>query len=129
MVNRQDVEKQRAWGVRFKRFRASGVSVARFCKQEQVSVNKFYYWAKRVGSDSAGPATSEADKVSRRPSVKAAAKTSGATNSALVRFSWNTGVEVSVPADCLDAIRCLAESLQHTGAEHADAFHELVVKS
>ncbi len=33
MVGRQDVEKRRAWEVRFERFRASGLSVTRFCEQ------------------------------------------------------------------------------------------------
>jgi hypothetical protein len=61
--------------------------------------------------------------------VKPTATARGIPNAALVRFSWNAGVEVSVPADCLDAIRCLAECLQRTWAEHADAFQELVVRS
>jgi hypothetical protein len=36
---------------------------------------------------------------------------------------------VSVPADCLGVIRCLAECLQHTRAEHSNAFQEVVVSS
>ena len=131
MVSRQDVEKRRAWEVRFERFRASGLTIARFCEQEHVSVHTFYYWAKRVGSNSARPSSSGPGKASRRsrPSVKHAATAGRITNAALVRFSWNAGVEVSVPADCLDAIRCLAECLQHTQAERPDAFQELVVRS
>ena len=61
--------------------------------------------------------------------MKHASTAGGTSNAALVRFSWNAGVEVSVPADCLDAIRCLAECLQHTHAERPDAFQELVVRS
>ena len=131
MVSLPDVEKGRAWEVRFERFRASGLSVARFCKQERVSVNTFYYWAKRVGSNSARPRTSEAGKAPRRshPSVKPAATAGGMANAALVRFSLNAGVEVSVPADCLGVIRCLAECLQHRRAERPGAFQELVVRS
>ena len=131
MVSRQDVEKRRVWEGRFERFRASGLSVARFCEQERVSVHTFYYWAKRVGSNSAGPSASGAGKVSRRsrPSVKPAATAGGITNAALVRFSWNAGVEISAPADCLSVIRCLAECLRHTRAERPDAFQELVVRS
>jgi hypothetical protein len=131
MVSRQDVEKRRAWEVRFERFQASGLSVARFCERERVSVHTFYYWAKRVGSNSAKPSTSAGGNPPRRsrPSVKPSAIRGGIANAALVRFSWNAGVEVSVPADCLSAIRCLAECLQHTGAERPDAFQELVVRS
>jgi hypothetical protein len=131
MVSRQDVEKRRAWEVRFERFRASGLSVARFCEQERVSLHTFYYWVKRVGSNSARPSTSEARNSPRRsrPPVKAASPTGGIANAALVRFSWNAGVEVSVPADCLSVIRCLAECLPHTRVERPDAFQELVVRS
>ena len=131
MVSRQDVEKRRAWVVRFERFRASGLSVTRFCEQERVSVHTFYYWAKRVRPNSTRPSTSAAGNPPRRsrPSVKPAATTGKIANTALVRFSWSAGVEVSVPADCLSVIRCLAECLQHTHTEHPDAFQELVVRS
>jgi hypothetical protein len=131
MVIRQDVEKRRAWEVRFERFRASGLSVGRFCEQERVSVNTFHYWAKRVGANSARRSTSAAGNAPRqsRPSVKRAAAAGGIANAALVRFSWKAGVEVSVPADCLGVIRCLVECLQHTRAERPEAFQELVVRS
>ena len=131
MVSRQDVEKRRAWKVRFERFRASGLTVARFCEQERVSVHTFYYWVKRVGSNSARPSTSAAGNPPRRsrPSVKPAATTGKIANAALVRFSWNSGVEVSVPADRLDAIRCLAECLRRARGGRSDAFQEVVMSS
>ena len=131
MVSRQDVEKRRAWEVRFERFRASGLTIARFCEHEHVSVHTFYYWAKRVGSNSVRPSSSGTGKASRRSrsSLKHASTAGGTSNAALVRFYWNAAVEVSVAADCLDVIRCLAECLQHTRAERPDAFQELVVRS
>jgi hypothetical protein len=131
MVSRQDVEKRRTWEVRFERFRASGLSVARFCERERVSVNTFHYWAKRIKANSARRSTSAADKAPRRsrPSVERVAAGGGSVNAALVRFSWESGVEVSVPADCLGVIRCLVECLQHTRAERPDAFQELVLRS
>jgi hypothetical protein len=131
MVSGQDVEKRRAWEARFERFRASGLTIARFCEQEHVSVHTFYYWAKRVGSNLARPSSSGAVKASRRSrsSLKPAATSGRIASTALVRFSWKAGVEVSVPADCLGVIRCLAECLQHTHTERLDAFQELVVRS
>ena len=131
MVSRQDVEKRRAWEMRFERFRTSGLSIGRFCERERVSVHTFYYWAKRVRPNSARPSASGTGNAPRRnrPSVRPAAPGGGIANAALVRFSWNAGVEVSVPADCLGVIRCLAECLQHTRAERPDAFQELVVRS
>lgn len=41
-------QKQLVWQQRLERFRASGFGVARFCRHECVSVNTFYYWAKRL---------------------------------------------------------------------------------
>jgi hypothetical protein len=131
MVRRQDVEKRRAWEVRFKRFRASGLSVVGFCEQERVSAHTFYYWAKRVASKSIRPSAAAAGKAPRRSCApgKPATAADGVGNAAVVRFSWNAGVEVSVPADCLDVIRCLAQCLQQASAEGPDAFQELVVRS
>lgn len=131
MASRQDVQKRRAWEVRFERFRASGLTVARFCQQERVSANTFYYWAKRVGSASARTSLSGSGNAPRRgrQCVKSSITAGGIASAALVRFSWNGAVEVSVPADCLDAIRCLAECLQHARVERSDAFQEVVVSA
>jgi len=115
MVSRQDSRKRQAWEVRFERFRGSGLTIARFCEQEHVSVHTFYYWAKRVDSNSVRPSSAGTDKASRRSRspLKHASTAGGTSNTALVRLYWNAAVAVSVPADCLDAIRCLAECLQH----------------
>ena len=131
MVSRQDVQKRQVWEVRFRQFRASGLSVAQFCQQQRVSIHTFYYWAKRIGSNSAETSSPGPDNASRRsrPTVQHAPTVGGISGAALVRFSWNAGVEVSVPAGCLDAIRCLAECLGHTRVERSDAFQEVIVSS
>jgi hypothetical protein len=61
--------------------------------------------------------------------VKHTPTAAGISSAALVRFYCGAAVEVSVPADCLDAIRCLAESLRHARVERSDAFQEVVVSS
>jgi hypothetical protein len=133
MPSRQDVQKRRAWEARLERFRASGLTVARFCAQERVSANTFYYWARRVGSAPTSVTTSLSKRGTTagrgRQSLAHPAAPTRSSHAALVRFHWNAAVEVSVPADCLDAIRCLAECLQHAQRERSDAFQELVVSS
>ena len=47
----------------------------------------------------------------------------------MVRFRWRSGTEVVVPADCLEAIRCLAECLAEAGDYRGEAFQEVVVKA
>ena len=129
MTRRSDVRKRRQWQERFERYRSGGLTVADFCAKECVSVNTFYYWAKRIdrrstaARSSASAAASERHrKLSLAPRVATvAAKT------ALVRFRLGTTVEVLVPADCLDVIRSLAHWLQDSSAECADAFQEVVV--
>ena len=48
---------------------------------------------------------------------------------ATVRFRWSNGVEVLVPVECLEAIRCLASCLVEVGDRHGEAFQEVVVKA
>jgi hypothetical protein len=129
MASRQDGRKRQEWEVRLERCRVSGLTVAQFCKRERVSLNTYYYWARRVRSASAktpSPRSGNASWRGRR-TVKQAPTADGVPSAALVRFHWNGEVEVSVPADCLDAIRCLAECLSQARAEHSDAFQEVLV--
>ncbi len=124
MAGSRDAEKRRAWETRLARYHASELSVSRFCEQEGVSPNTFYYWAKclRAASGRKSPRAAPAS----RPTLST---TDRSVSGAVVRFRWKTGVEVSVPADCLDAIRCLAESLAKAGDGRREAFQEVVVKA
>jgi hypothetical protein len=47
MASVESKRKRQAWAERFGRYRTSGLTVARFCAQERVSVNTFYYWARQ----------------------------------------------------------------------------------
>ena len=127
MVSSGDVEKRRAWEARFARYRASGLSVARFCKQERVSANTFYYWAKRLRTASA-MASLRADRTIPPQHASVTTSTGSNTRGSVVRFRWKTGTEVRVPADCLEVIRCLAECFATSGGHRSEAFQEVVVK-
>lgn len=100
--------------------------MARFCRQEQVSVNTFYYWAKRLRTPLA-MASLRTDRTIRRQ-ASTTTPAGGNPREPVVRFRWKTGTEVRVPADCLDAIRCLAECLARRGDYPGEAFQEVVVK-
>lgn len=132
MRSRRDVQKRRVWETRLERFRVSGLTVARFCAQERVSANTFYYWARRVGGGTArtvGPSASPrgGNWGRGRQSAESLPAASGNGQAGLVRFHWSVGVEVAVPADCLDAIRCLAQCLPPAQVECPDGFQEVVV--
>lgn len=48
MAGWSDPQEPAAWRARFERHSRSGLSVARFCAQERVSVPAFYYWRKKL---------------------------------------------------------------------------------
>jgi len=120
-------QKRRQWEERFERYHSVGLTVARFCASERVSVNTFYYWAKRVGLRSTRARSAQRDGASERSREPVCHAHVSAANTALVHFRLGAAVEVSVPAHCVDAIRCLAECVQQSRREHSDAFCEVVV--
>jgi hypothetical protein len=134
MTRRYDVRKRRLWEERFERHRSGGLTVADFCAKERVSVNTFYYWAKRIDRHSTAARSAESATVLERrrklncpPRVATEGFSAIAAKTAWVRFRLGTTVEVLVPADCLDVIRSLAHWLQGSSAECADAFQEVVI--
>jgi hypothetical protein len=144
-----DEQKRRDWERRLARFRASGVTVARFCQRESVAVHAFYYWAKRVSSSSplklsrrrtgkadtncAGGALrggqSDGDQLmlgeARTLSSRACAPTG--ENVAMVHFDLHHGARLSVPADCLETIRCVVQCLEQSAAAQGTAFREVLL--
>lgn len=127
MSQRLDVQKQRQWEERFRRYRSGGLTVERFCAEERVSPNTFYYWARRVGSQRAKPRSAPAGQTPKQARQAAALDLAASANTGVVRFRLNTAVEVLVPANCLAVIRCLANCLQGSAAEPAAGFQEVIV--
>jgi len=131
MADRCDIRKRQAWEARLNRFRLSELTVAKFCDQERVSVHAFYYWSRRIRSLSAADTDkgAAADPSTggglREPHDVSAEDTSSPRG--LVWFRWNGTVEVAVPADCLDTIRCLTKCLDEAQRECATAFQQVVV--
>ena len=131
MSQRLDVQKQRQWKERFRRYRSGGLTVERFCAEERVSPNTFYYWARRVGSQRVRPGSAPADQTLEGMPEQArqtgAMDLAAAANAGVVRFRLSTAVEVLVPANCLEVIRCLAHCIQCSSVERAAGFQEVIV--
>ena len=139
MTRQCDGVKRREWEQRLARQRASGLSVARFCATEGVSVNTYYYWARRVSAPAGQRARSPQAEAKRSggwstegaDSKSFAVAAAPMSSSAAVRFQFAANVTVWVPAECMEVIRCLAECAQHAAAasERAPlgAFREVVI--
>jgi transposase-like protein len=124
MVRHGQQQKHQEWQERLARFQQCGLTVARFCQQEQIAPHVFYYWARRLRS---GAAQAPVMKQHRSRSA-AEVLPPPATAAAVVRFRLESGVEVSLPAHCLDAIRCLAESLGSRRTAALPAFQQVQVR-
>ena len=48
MAKRVDAAKCDDWRRRLAKFDSSGLTVAEFCRREQISQARFYYWSKRI---------------------------------------------------------------------------------
>lgn len=124
MMQRLDSQKMQQWKERFKKFRSSGMTVEQFCSNEQVSANTFYYWKKRVDgrTSTVRSAQHELAFEGRGESVRRA--TCVVPNNALVHFRFHAA-EISVPANCLDVIRCLTLCAHHAPLKSNHTFHEV----
>lgn len=54
MMSGKRANKWELWRSRMQRFRASGLSVTRFCAQERISQPSFYQWRKRLADVALG---------------------------------------------------------------------------
>jgi len=107
MSRAADFDKAMVWRERLARFPKSGLSVARFCSAEQVSVATFYYWKQKLSRLAAAlPARrpdSRLNQVSFLPVRFAEA-------GMLVEVSLPNGARVRVPANDPRAIRVVVKS-------------------
>jgi len=93
------------WEERLRRFERSGLTVAKFCRQEGVSVPSFYQWRKRLAEAAAGSrrSTPAFQQVMLAGSV--------------VAIELPSGVRVELPAQQLQLVRAVvAELLQAESA-------------
>lgn len=90
MAREASLEVERQWRLRLGRFSRSALSVAEFCRREQVSAPSFYNWRKRLagttddGRETAVPATFLPVQV---------------TASRSLQVAFPNGITLTLPAD------------------------------
>ena len=128
MSKPRDAAKREEWLRRLDRFESMELSISRFCRGEGVATHTFHYWRKQLGRKSRRNGRSRngnggsslrlkqcaAVESAASESKTAKAKAEAASSSkSVVHFTWDSRLSVSVPADCLDAIRCVLEYASH----------------
>ncbi len=115
-----------AWRKRLRRFSRSGMTVARFCDHENVSVFSFYYWRRKLDSPqrdsiSPGQATSGGRTIERDPKKARHAAFRQVTvvpaivpSSAGVAILLPGGTRIEVGAGHLDTVRAVIAEVTAT---------------
>jgi len=120
------------WQKRLDKFEASGLTVAQFCRQSDVTPHTFYYWKRRLGRS----ASKRRRGATRRPVDRQTAEEVSITTKDVaysgpqVVFTWGSTLRIAVPAHCMDTIRCVLECAgrtEHEPGESARSFQELVL--
>ena len=130
-MRRSDGGKRAEWQKRLDDFYASGLTVAQFCRQVDVTPHTFYYWKKRLGRSSEKRRDLAERKLGKKSGGEVAATPIGSkSNGALVTFTWGSTLHISVPAHCVDAIRCVLEYASQLTDDPSDSmksFQEVVL--
>ena len=107
-------QKRSQWRERFRRFARSKLSVAEFCRREQVSVPSFYRWRRELAeSSSNGPAR-------RSPACGRFVPVQVATASGL-QVSFPNGVRLTLPAVDQELVRMSIETIAQARTRQGDA--------
>lgn len=120
-----DSQKRAEWQKRLARFEASGLSVAQFCRNEKIATHAFYYWDKRLGERSnAGRGSAAVQRAGKPGGVQ---RLNWEGSPPMVHFTWGSKFQLSIPADCVEAIRCVLEHATQELDEPVGAFRQVVV--
>ena len=92
MARRVNLEAQRRWRDRLRRFARSQLSVAEFCRREQVSAPSFYQWRKRL----AGTVDDGQDAAHRTPATFLPVQLTAARG---LQAAFPNGATLSLPAN------------------------------
>lgn len=128
MARQDNIRKAREWTQRLRRFQSSGMTVAKFCEVERVAPHIYYYWVRRfraAGSKSAKSNDERQAHAVRERSDSAIVPGTGTSN---VQLRLTSGIQISIPADNIDALRCIVRCLSETGAgSEAGSFQRVVI--
>jgi len=113
MARRSDSEKHAEWRKRLGRFSRCGLTVARFCSGERVSVASFYYWrrklqqAARRGRMPARPGVFRQVAVVPAPPAMVSAASAGDPGAPTVSIQLPCGTRIELGAEHVDVVRAV----------------------
>ena len=118
MVRQSNPNTEQRWKKLLAKLQQSGLTVAEFCRQENVSPASIYQWKKRLGMGSL--------RANRRSAAAPTAKPSPAPTrfveiavhrSSRIEMELASGVKIYIAADQLDALAAAIRACQDVPAE------------
>jgi hypothetical protein len=84
------------WQERLRLFKQSGLTVAKFCQREGISVPSFYEWRRRLAETSVGPQAKQIVSKQRRETPVFQQVTLAGAGTVIIE--WPSGVRMELPA-------------------------------
>lgn len=100
MARQGDQRKLAEWQQRLRRFEKSGLTIARFCARERVSVPTFGYWRRKCAGGAASPRA-----------APAAFKSVEVIGGRAVTLRFPAGAVLDIPEDRPDLVRVAIEAV------------------
>jgi hypothetical protein len=100
VARKADQKNLSAWQQRLGRFTTSGLTVARFCARERVSVPTFWYWRRKCAGGDASPLV-----------APAAFKSVEVVGGRAVTLRFPAGAVLDIPEDRPDLVRVAIEAV------------------
>ncbi len=114
MARRVNLEAQRRWRDRLRRFARSNLSVTEFCRREQVSEPSFYQWRKRL----AGTADNGRDAATPEPATFLPVQLTAARG---LQARFPNGATLTLPADDPALLRLSIAAIAEARTTRGDA--------
>ena len=152
MTKRIDHEKHELWRKRLARYQASGLSIAQFCRNENLALHSFYYWDKRLRTKTnrgrrSGPlAIQAADRLGSKakrfrsdrteknvPSDSVEQRSDSSPTEPMIQFTWGSKLRFSIPATCTETLQSILQMASQeteappTGTSVASRFRQVIV--
>ncbi len=118
MVRQSNPNTEQRWKKLLAELQQSGLTVAEFCRQENVSAASIYQWKRRLGMGSlranrrAVPARTAKPSTTLAPFVEIAVP-----RSRRIEMELASGVKIYIPADQLDALTAAIRACQDVQTE------------
>ena len=119
MARPVDARKHELWRQRLARFRRSKLSVAEFCRSEQISQASFYQWRRKIAGDMPR-SNGESVKYADTPNAEHFVPMEVASAPARLQFSFPNGAQLLIDAQdplLLQAVVQAVAAVSVTGSE------------